>query len=62
MSKEDYEITRFGPNRPAADMEGNGEFDFRGFLETFLKIKNFHLFENEVLRPIRPPNSLGGQI
>ena len=20
--------TRFGPNRPAADMEGNGEFDF----------------------------------
>ena len=22
------EKTRFGPNKPAADMEGNGEFDF----------------------------------
>ena len=21
-------LTRFGPNRPAADTEGNGEFDF----------------------------------
>ena len=21
-------VTRFGPNRVAADMEGNGEFDF----------------------------------
>ena len=24
--------TRFGPNRVAADMEGNGEFDFMGDL------------------------------
>ena len=23
-----YVKTRFGPNRPAADMEGNGEFHF----------------------------------
>ena len=23
-----YRKTRFGPNIPAADMEGNGEFDF----------------------------------
>ena len=23
-----FSRTRFGPNRPAADMEGNGEYDF----------------------------------
>ena len=28
-------ITRFGPNRPAADMEGNGEFDFWVNFEDF---------------------------
>ena len=37
----DRNKVRTGPNRPAADMEGYGEFcflgDFRGFLETFLK-------------------------
>ena len=26
----DHITTRFGPNRPAADMEGNSEFDFLG--------------------------------
>ena len=31
-------ITRFGPNWPAADMEGNGSFEFWGFLETLLRI------------------------
>ena len=52
---------RFGPYRPAADMEGNGEFhfwvEFLRILETFLKIleefwrhlfvvrKNFHQTE-----------------
>ena len=25
-----FNITRFGPNRVAADMEGNGVFDFLG--------------------------------
>ena len=30
--------TRFGPNRPAADMEENGEIEFWGLLETFLRI------------------------
>ena len=31
--------TRFGPNRVAADMEGNGEFDLKViFLETFVDI------------------------
>ena len=34
----EIDLTRFGPNRPAADTEGNGEFDFWGFLETFLRI------------------------
>ena len=24
----EYTLTRFGPNRVAADMEGNGKFDF----------------------------------
>ena len=33
-----FERTRFRPNRPAADMEGIGEVDFGGFLETFLRI------------------------
>ena len=32
-----YEI-RFRLDRPAADMEGNGEFDILGFLETYLRI------------------------
>ena len=43
--------------------------DFWGILEKLVrceKIKNIHQFEanreNEVLRPIRPPNSIGGQI
>ena len=27
--------TRFGPNRPAADMEGNGEFGFLVIYEDF---------------------------
>ena len=27
--------TRFGPNRPAAEMEGNGEFDFWIILRIF---------------------------
>ena len=30
--------TRFGPNRPAADMEGNGEFDFWVIYEYFSRI------------------------
>ena len=81
-------VTRFGPNRVAADMEGNGEFDFLEIFEDFWriswrfleffwgileklvrcekKIKNFNQLEtnkeNEVLRPLRPPNSLGVQI
>ena len=29
--------TRYGPNIPAADMEGNGYFDFWRFLEIFLE-------------------------
>ena len=33
-----YITTRFGPNIPAADMEGNGELDFSGFFEPFLRI------------------------
>ena len=28
-------LTRFGPNRPAADMERNGEIDFWGIFEDF---------------------------
>ena len=81
-------LTRFGPNRVAADMEGNGEFDFLEIFEDFWriswrfleivwgileklvrcekKIKNFHQLEtnkeNEVLRPLWPPNSLRGHI
>ena len=31
-------ITRFGPNRPAADMEGNGEFNFCLIYEDFWRI------------------------
>ena len=30
--------TRYGPNRPADDMEGNGEIDFRGLFEIFFRI------------------------
>ena len=30
--------TSFGPNRPAADMEGNGEFHFCFIYEDFLRI------------------------
>ena len=30
--------TRFGPNRPAADMEGNGEFDFLVIYEDFWRV------------------------
>ena len=34
--------TMFGPNRPAADMEGNGEFNFGGFLRIFEEfLRNF---------------------
>ena len=33
-----YNKTRFGPNRPAADMEGNGEFDFWIIFGEFLNI------------------------
>ena len=29
------EKTRYGPNRPAADMERKGEFDFWGIFEDF---------------------------
>ena len=29
MKERNIFQTRYGPNRPAADMEGNGEFDFR---------------------------------
>ena len=37
--------TRFGPNRVAADMEGNGEFDFWGIFEDFWR--NFeHYWRN----------------
>ena len=78
------DLTRFGPNRVAADMEGNGGFDFwvifGAILEEFWRFfeefwrnwfivrrrKNFHQLEtnkeNEVLRPLWPPNSLGGHI
>ena len=42
--------------------------EFRGILQKLThgeKIKNFHQFgtnkENEVLRPLQPPNSLGGR-
>ena len=30
--------TRFGPNRPAADIEGNGEFDFLVIYEDFWRV------------------------
>ena len=30
--------TRFGPKRVAADMEGNGEFDFLEIFEDFWRI------------------------
>ena len=30
--------TRFGPNRPAAEMDGNGEFDFWVIYEEFWRI------------------------
>ena len=30
--------TRFGPNRPAADMEGNVEFDFLVIYEDFWRV------------------------
>ena len=33
-----YATTRFGPNRPAADIEGNGEFDFWVIYEEYLRI------------------------
>ena len=32
------DLTRFGPNRVAADMEGNGEFDFLEIFEDFWRI------------------------
>ena len=38
-------ITRFGPNRPAADMKGNGEFDFRVIYEDFCRIVQVFLEE-----------------
>lgn len=39
LHKKLLESTRFGPNRVAADMEGNGECEFgRFFLENFLRI------------------------
>ena len=31
-------LTRFGPNRVAADMEGNGEFDFLEIFDDFWRI------------------------
>ena len=34
-------LTRFGPNRPAADTEGNGEFYFWVIYEDFWRIFEF---------------------
>ena len=50
--------TRFGPNRPAADMEGNGEYDFWVIYEEFGRIAEY-FWRNEFLeimnfRPSRP--------
>ena len=41
-------ITRFGPNRIAADMEGNGELDFWRIFENVLE--NFWRFFEEFWR------------
>ena len=37
-------LTRYGPNRPAADMEGNGEFNIWWFMKFFGEF--FKIFEN----------------
>ena len=31
-------VTRYGPNRPAADTEGNGEFEFWVIFEDFWRV------------------------
>ena len=65
-------LTRFGPNRPAADTEANAEFDFWVIYEDLWRILNF-LRKTFILlyfvrrtsrffRPSWPPNSLRGQI
>ena len=35
--------TRYGPNRPAADMEGNGEFDFWAIFKDFCRLSRVNL-------------------
>ena len=56
----------FGPNRPAADMEGNGKFEFLGFLEIYGKFeefwRNWFIEEKKVIKRTsikqRPPYKL----